>query len=119
MSLFRAAAILVLVLVLAPDPALAGKFENKDTAGERRETSFGTRNKRSAVTMTTDPATGEETVDVVPPPKIERDTTWDKMIIKANIDSAWPRGNGTTSSTTETTSTSGDNSTSTTTTTSW
>lgn len=107
--------ILAAVAVLTHSPkARAEKFENKDTAVNRQDNSFGTRNTQGNVTFGHDE--NSETISSEPPaPKPERDY-YDNMVITVNP--TWPNDQTSTTTTSTTTGTGSTNSTSTTTTTS-
>lgn len=82
--------------------ALAGaKFENKDTAKDRRENAFGTDETPDTATVTTgtDDA-GDSTLRVKPRPKQPEVDWYDKVIITVNPDTKWPQEQSTTTTTT-------------------
>jgi hypothetical protein len=82
--------------------ALAGaKFENKDTAKDRRENAFGTDEAPDTATVTTgtDDA-GDSTLKVKSRPKQPEVDWYDKVIITVNPDTKWPQGQSTTTTTT-------------------
>ena len=89
--------------LLAPGPGLAQKFENKDTAADRKDNTFGTRKKDDSADITTGrDERGDEVMGTTPREYEERDW-YDNVII--NVDADWQRGNGTRSSTTTVTDT--------------
>ena len=89
--------------------ALAGsKFENKDTAKDRRENVFGTDEAPDTATVTTGANdAGDSTLKVKPKPKEPEVDWYDKVIITVNPETSWPQESTTTTTTTTTDSLTG------------
>lgn len=109
------------LLLLASGTALGeGKFPNKDTAKNRRDSSWGTGGKRSdsTTTMGTDAETGDSTIVYDSGPKKEPVDWYDKIIITVDPQTRWP-SSGSETSTTSTYNNSTDTEVTTSTTNSW
>lgn len=68
--------LLALVLILAALPAAAQFVPNPDTAKNRQDNVFGTRpdENGSQTIIGTDPATGDQVMEAVPPPPPQNDS---------------------------------------------
>jgi len=82
--------------------ALAGaKFENKDTAKDRQDNTFGTeQTDDTASTVFGTDAAGDSTIRAKPQPQGEPVDWYDKVIITVNPNVNWPQGSTSTSTTT-------------------
>ena len=99
--------------------ALAGaKFENKDTAKDRRDEAFGTEqtDDTGSTTIGTNDA-GDSSIRAKPRPAPEPVDWYDKVIITVNPNVNWPQDSSTTTTTTSTGFSNATDSSSTTTTT--
>lgn len=114
-TLFLAAlAVVILTLV----PALGQKFKNKDTAPNRRDSTWGTSGQNGNDVFGTDETTGDTTIKADPGPKEEPVDWYDKVIITVNPSVDWPPNkDGVSTSTTTTYNNATDTQTTTTTTT--
>ncbi len=95
----------VTVVILTLSLALAGAtFENKDTAKNRKNNSFGTEpsDDTSASVIGTN-EDGNSIIKSKAAPSKEEVDWYDKVIITVNPITKWPQGDGTTSSSTTTT----------------
>lgn len=77
------AVLCLLLAVVFSTPVAAGKFSNKDTAKNRQDNTFGTRNA-DEVTTITDNATDGLRIESVPRKQPERDW-YENMVIGVDV----------------------------------
>ena len=101
-NLARLLIVATTVVLLTLSLALAGsKFENKDTAQDRRTNAFGTDEAPDTATVTTGRNdAGDTAIKVKPRPKAPEVDWYDKVIITVNPNTNWPQDQTTTTTTT-------------------
>lgn len=101
-----AAMFLAVVFLTSGSLWAQNKFPNKDTAADRRDSTWGTSGGQSADgsnAFGTNPATGDSTMKADPGPKKEPVDWYDKVIITVNPDVDYPFNKDGVSTTTTTT----------------